>query len=106
MARNQAKDFLRGLPRREENIEDYENILAIRYGVETDVSAADFQEVSRALMSLPLEQREVVSMKCFDEMTFADIGKVLNISPNTAASRYRYGLQKLRGKLRGFGYGK
>jgi len=29
-------------------------------------------------------------------LTFAEIGQILDISPNTAASRYRYGLEKLR----------
>jgi len=33
-------------------------------------------------------------------MTFESIGRTLEISPNTAASRYRYGLEKLRGLLR------
>ena len=33
-------------------------------------------------------------------MTFAEIGEVLHISANTAASRYRYALDKLKRALR------
>jgi RNA polymerase sigma-70 factor (ECF subfamily) len=57
--------------------------------------------VSRALLSLPPEQREVVALKVFDDMTFSDISQVVGISENTAASRYRYALEKLKLKLEG-----
>jgi RNA polymerase sigma-70 factor (ECF subfamily) len=51
--------------------------------------------VRRALGKLPPPQAEVVVLKIWEEMTFAEIGDVLGQSPNTAASRYRYALQKL-----------
>jgi len=52
--------------------------------------------VQDALSDLPPEQREVVILKVWDEFTFAEIAEVLGIPPNTAASRYRYALTKLR----------
>ena len=52
--------------------------------------------LDRALQQLPPEQREVVALKIDGGLTFAQIGQALDISPNTAASRYRYALQKLR----------
>ena len=51
--------------------------------------------VRRALGKLPPSQAEVVVLKIWEEMTFAEIGEVLGLSPNSAASRYRYALQKL-----------
>ena len=45
---------------------------------------------------LPHEQREVLVMKIWNELTFTEIGSVLGISQNTAASRYRYALGALR----------
>ncbi|WP_231954388.1 RNA polymerase sigma factor [Pirellulimonas nuda] len=51
--------------------------------------------VWRALRMLPREQAEVVALKVWEELTFAEIGQVLDISPNTAASRYQYALPKL-----------
>jgi RNA polymerase sigma-70 factor (ECF subfamily) len=49
-----------------------------------------------ALLKLPVEQREVVSLKIGGELTFAEIAEVLGVNANTAASRYRYALEKLR----------
>ncbi len=52
-----------------------------------------------ALRRLPPSQAEVVVLKIWEEMTLAQIAQMLAISPDTAASRYRYGMQKLRGML-------
>jgi RNA polymerase sigma-70 factor, ECF subfamily len=56
--------------------------------------------VAVALAELPEEQRAVVHLKLWEEMTFAEIGEALGISINTAASRYRYALDKLQTLLR------
>lgn len=48
------------------------------------------------LQRLPLEQREVIALKVAQDLTFAEIAVLLKISPNTAASRYRYGIERLR----------
>ena len=56
--------------------------------------------LSNAMRALPLDQREVVHLKLWEEMTFAEIADVLGLSINTAASRYRYGIDKLREALR------
>ncbi|MFK8113261.1 MAG: RNA polymerase sigma factor [Rubripirellula sp.] len=53
-----------------------------------------------ALRSLPTEQSEVVVLKIWEELTFAQIADVLELSPSTAASRYRYAIAKLTEKLR------
>ena len=58
------------------------------------------QELEAALQKLPSEQREVVVMKIWGELTFEEISKQLDISQNTAASRYRYALEALRKHLR------
>jgi RNA polymerase sigma-70 factor (ECF subfamily) len=52
-----------------------------------------------ALSTLPTEQAEVVVLKIWEDMTFAEIGKVLDVSTFTAASRYRYAMKKLTYKL-------
>jgi len=56
--------------------------------------------LSVALGELPAEQRSVVHLKLWEGLTFEQIAEVLDVPPNTAASRYRYGLDKLRGRLR------
>ena len=55
----------------------------------------------RGLAALPQDQREVIVLKIWHKHTFEEIGGLLDISPNTAAGRYRYGLQKLRMFLKG-----
>lgn len=52
-----------------------------------------------ALRTLPTDQSEVVVLKIWEDMTFAQIAEILGISPSTAASRYRYAIGKLTQKL-------
>jgi RNA polymerase sigma-70 factor, ECF subfamily len=54
------------------------------------------RELAAAIDLLPREQREVLVMKIWNELTFAEIGAALEISQNTAASRYRYALSSLK----------
>jgi RNA polymerase sigma-70 factor (ECF subfamily) len=49
---------------------------------------------------LPPDQRAVVNLKLWEGLTFGQIADALDIPLNTAASRYRYGLDKLRERLR------
>ena len=60
----------------------------------------------RCLAGLPVEQREVIVLKIWHRWTFDEIGVVLDISPNTAAGRYRYGLQKIKLCLERTTYGR
>ena len=57
------------------------------------------QLLAAAVERLPNEQREVLVLKIWNDLTFAEIGNVLEISQNTAASRYRYALGALRKTL-------
>ena len=50
----------------------------------------------RALAGLSDEQRQVTVLHVWGDLTFAQIADVLGINANTAASRYRYALAKLR----------
>ena len=56
-------------------------------------------QLEDALKSLPEKFSEVIIMKIWGERTFAQIGETLGISQNTAASRYRYGLEALKREL-------
>jgi RNA polymerase sigma-70 factor (ECF subfamily) len=66
--------------------------------------AFDLEDDSqRALVAgldlLPSEQREVLVMKIWNELTFAEIAEAIGISQNTVASRYRYALAALKKNL-------
>jgi RNA polymerase sigma-70 factor (ECF subfamily) len=58
-------------------------------------------QLERGLKELPEKFAEVITMKIWGERTFAEIGETLGISQNTAASRYRYGLEALKRSLGG-----
>lgn len=53
-----------------------------------------------ALAKLPCEQREVVALHLQGGMTFREIARLQGESINTAQSRYRYGIEKLRTLLK------
>jgi RNA polymerase sigma-70 factor (ECF subfamily) len=53
-------------------------------------------DLSDALKTLPPEQREVIALKVDGGLTFGQIAEILGVNANTAASRYRYALEKLR----------
>ncbi len=60
---------------------------------------ADHEPLENAVRRLPPEQREVLVLKIWGELTFAEIADQLDLSPHTAASRYRYALTALRRHL-------
>ncbi len=71
------------------------------FAAATDSDEAAFRgALAEALAELPAEQRAVVHLKLWEQMTFAEIAVALDIPANTAASRYRYGLDKLQALLR------
>jgi RNA polymerase sigma-70 factor (ECF subfamily) len=55
--------------------------------------------IAAALRTLPENQREVLVMKIWGSLSFPQIALALRVSVNTAASRYRYALVKLREQL-------
>lgn len=64
--------------------------------LETLVCNEQLERLSGAMAELPFEQREIVMLHLHGQMTFQAIAKAMQISTNTAKSRYRYGIDKLR----------
>lgn len=66
----------------------------------SDVEQEERQkELLQVIAELPTDQREVLVMKIWGGLTFPQIALALGISANTAASRYRYALDKMRTRL-------
>ena len=59
----------------------------------------DAEELTSALGALPAEQRAVVHLKIWEGLTLDETAQLLGIPLQTAASRYRYALKKLRSRL-------
>lgn len=68
--------------------------------VEEAPPGVDAEAVNSALGKLPVDQREIVLLHVWQGLGFREIGEALEISPDTAASRWRYAAEKLRHLLR------
>ena len=55
--------------------------------------------IEEVIRKLPAEQREVLHMKIYEDKTFSEIGEMIGVPVNTAASRYRYAMNKLKEML-------
>lgn len=56
--------------------------------------------LEKAVRELPDSQREVVTLKIWGGLTFVEIAEIAGCPANTAASRYRYGIETLRSRLK------
>jgi RNA polymerase sigma-70 factor (ECF subfamily) len=101
LAHNAAIDLMRRRGTREKTKENFAAETVSLFAPVNDTDEKFFRaELAVALGELPEEQRAVVHLKLWAGLTFEEIAAALEIPPNTAASRYRYGLDKLRGRLR------
>jgi RNA polymerase sigma-70 factor (ECF subfamily) len=101
--RNRALNHRRGLWRR--LAREWESLRWFERGASADQDKTE-AEAMRRMAQLPPAQREVIVLKIWHGLTFEAIGHLLDISPNTAAGRYRYGLNKLKLHLKGAAYGR
>ncbi len=92
--RNRALNYRRSLWRR--LTREWESV---RWFERLPEETPEEREAMRCLTELPVEQREVIVLKIWHGCTFEEIGGLLEVSPNTVAGRYRYGLQKMKLKM-------
>ncbi|MEQ1830337.1 MAG: sigma-70 family RNA polymerase sigma factor [Pirellula sp.] len=97
MVRNESLVILR--KKRRWSIVDGLSDLITRRSVDEVEQEDSYRAIWLALRTLPVEQREVVVLKIWEDLTFEQIGEVLHVPSSTAASRYRYGIKKLASKL-------
>ena len=96
---NRAKDRLRS---RREGVSVDQIEFSVPEGLQPEVLASRQEELQRAwtgLTQVPDEQREVVVLHLVAGLRFRQVAANLGISINTAQSRYRYGMGKLRSLL-------
>lgn len=96
VVRNEANRFLKRKISQKKTMHmnpDYKNAIG------TVIQGPDEKSekiLAESLTHMPDDQREIIMLKVFEEMTFKEIARICGLSINTAASRYRYGLAKLR----------
>jgi RNA polymerase sigma-70 factor (ECF subfamily) len=97
--RSLALDFIRRDARRARReatvLAEAEPTIEPHFELEDDTQLA----LAAAVESLPRDQREVLVLKIWNDLTFSEIASALAISQNTAASRYRYALTNLKRTL-------
>ncbi|MBN1805007.1 MAG: RNA polymerase sigma factor [Sedimentisphaerales bacterium] len=100
---NRSRDYIRKNRRRECLLVNQSEQVktAVQSPVQLVVRSEELQKLSRAIMELPYEQREVIVLRLHGELRFRAIARLQDISIKTAQSRYRYGLDKLRSILNG-----
>lgn len=96
--------------RNEASIEDEEVRHASSFSSPLELSPARVVEgresidaVRRAVNSLPLDLRQVVLMKEFEELTFREIAKALDLPLSTVKSRLYTAMRQLQMRLKKFG---
>jgi RNA polymerase sigma-70 factor (ECF subfamily) len=57
------------------------------------------EAIEQALDTLAADERECIVLKAFNGLTFREIGEVMDVPLNTAASWYRRGLEKMKTQL-------
>lgn len=101
LANNAAIDLMRRRGSRARQQERYGAEAVSAFAATSDPDESVFRaRLAAALGQLPPEQRAVVHLKLWEGLTFERIAESLEIPLNTAASRYRYALDKLRHLLR------
>jgi RNA polymerase sigma-70 factor (ECF subfamily) len=101
LAHRQMLDAVRRRGAHDCAIESASREMELFVPAECDPEADAFRAaVARAMAELPADQRAVVHLKIWEDLTFAQIAGALDIPANTAASRYRYAIDKLEALLR------
>ncbi len=93
--RNAALDELRSVKRRGRR----DSIFASAQGTGASPPALSASEMEEFLERLSADERECIVLKLYSGLSFKEIAEMRSTSPNTTASWYRRGLQKLRAHL-------
>ncbi len=98
---NAAIDLMRRRSARDKYLEAAARDESELFEPTNDVDEQAFRAgLAEALGELPVEQRTVVYLRLWEGLKFEEIADLAGLSLNTTASRYRYGIDKLRQRLR------
>ncbi|MDH5769107.1 MAG: RNA polymerase sigma factor [Nitrospirota bacterium] len=101
VARNEALRFLKNRKKNPEKCGSSEELATVIQDNLAGLEDNTLNQVAKALARIPEDQREVIILRFFEDLTLREISNVCDVSIHTAASRFRYGMQKLRQLLEG-----
>ena len=93
IARNEANRFM-ARKSRERNGNQKTAVKEVLAHVLEESESGRLSRLASVFERIPPEQRDVIFLKVFEDLTFREIASLCGISPDTAASRYRYGIEK------------
>ncbi len=96
---NQARDHLRHRRRQPMSLAEVPECPAAPGNPLSALSSEESRILLQAVSELPYEQCEAITLHLHGGMTFREIARNQGVSINTAQSRYRYGIDKLRTTL-------
>jgi len=101
IAHNLCIDHIRKIKTKNKTIvtfDSYNSNMAItNSNAESDlIREHDYKNIGRLIENLPMEQREVVVLRHYADLSFKEIAEMTNCSINTALGRMRYALVNLR----------
>ncbi|MFZ2055282.1 MAG: sigma-70 family RNA polymerase sigma factor [Candidatus Aminicenantales bacterium] len=99
VARNEANRYLRRTIRNEQAARSATGLTESFRQTYAALEEGPDWAIAEALAQIPAAQREIIILKVLEGMTLREIAAVNGESVNTVASRYRYGIEKLRALL-------
>ena len=97
---NRSRDYMRRRQRQTAALNDEEQVLPSGDGpVHLVIKSEQLQKLDSAMSQIPYEQRETIVLRLHGQMKFRTIGELQNVTPKTAHSRYRAGIEGLRSIL-------
>ena len=98
---NRIRNQMRNQKRHETSVITHQNCAKseVKRPEQWAILSEELALLNNAMVQIPYEQREVVSLYMQGDMTFRQIANIQNASINTVQGRYRYGMNKLRSIL-------
>lgn len=96
---NKSKDYLKSWTYRKVQLQNKLLVKEIRTKSDSLIRKEEQELIGEAIMQLPLKQREILIYFYFEEMTIAEITKLLAIPESTVKTRIRRGKELLRPQL-------
>jgi RNA polymerase sigma-70 factor (ECF subfamily) len=102
IAHNLCIDHFRTIKRspvlnNKEDVDPFESASISEYGIDQKMIKNEIHNKVRHLLNmLPEEQRDVIILRHYADLSFKEIAQIKNCSINTALGRMRYGITNLR----------
>lgn len=99
IASNHLKNYYRTLSRHPEYVGLSDDIVTEE---STIIGAEMKKDINIALSHLPLEQRESIILRFYNDFSIKEIARITGVMETTVKARIRYGLEKLKKELGGY----